>query len=52
MNEEQEESVYPCSSQQRPQQNLCGGYGMHCCIPECNSFFYDRNREKTGIVFF
>ena len=46
------QEVYPCSSKQRPQENVSGGYGMHCCIPECSSFFYDRNREKTGIGFF
>ena len=44
--------IYQNSSQKRPQKNYRGGLRDYCCIPECQSAFYDANRVKTGIALF
>ena len=44
--------IYQNSSQKRPQKNCRGGLRDYCCIPGCQSAFYDANRVKTGIALF
>ena len=37
------------TSRKCPKKNLVGGFGNYCCVPDCKSAFYDKNREKTNI---
>ena len=36
----------------RPKKYLVGGFGNYCCVPDCKSAFYDKNREKTNTFLF
>ena len=47
-----DKEIYQNSSKKCPQKNHRGGYGDYCCIPGCQSAFYDANRVKTGIALF
>ena len=44
--------IYQNSSKKRPRKNHIGGFGDYCCIPDCQSAFYDANRLKSGIALF
>ena len=37
------------TSRKRPKKNLVGRLGNYCCVPGCETAFYDKNREKTNI---
>ena len=47
-----DKEIYQNLSQKRLQKNYSGGFGDYCCIPGCQSAFYDANRVKTGIALF
>ena len=47
-----DQEIYQNSIKKRPQKNYRGGFGDYCCIPACQSAFYDANRVKTGIALF
>ena len=40
------------ASRKRPKKKLVGGFCNECCVPDCKSAFYDKNREKTNISLF
>ena len=44
--------IYQNSSKKHPQKNYRDGFGDYCCIPGCQSAFYDANRVKTDIAIF
>ena len=44
--------IYQNSSKKRPRKNHIGGFRDYCCIPDCQSAFYDANRLKSGIALF
>ena len=44
--------IYQNSSKKRPQKNYRGCFRDYCCIPGCQSAFYDGNRVKTDIKIF
>ena len=46
------QETYSGSGKTRPKQNLSGGFGKYCSIPDCKSACYDSKREKTGISLF
>ena len=46
------ESNYACSQIFRPKEKEKGGFGANCCIPNCKSRTYDRDKKRTGISLF
>ena len=47
-----DKDIYQNSSKKRHEENYRGGIGDYCCIPGCQSAFYDANRVKTGVAVF
>ena len=47
-----DKEIYQNSSKKHSQKNYRGSFGDYCCIPRCQSAFYDANRVKTGIGLF
>ena len=47
-----DKEMYQYLSKKPPQKNYKGSFGNYCCIPGCQSAFYDANRVKTGILLF
>ena len=47
-----DKDIYQNSSKKCPQKYYRGGFGNCCCIPWCQSAFYDANRVKIGIILF
>ena len=42
-----DKEIYQNSSKKRPQKNYRGGFGDYCCIPGCQSVFYDAKRDPA-----
>ena len=47
-----DKEIHQNSSKKCPQKNYRDGFGYYCCIPGCQSAFYDAKRVKTGIALF
>ena len=47
-----DKEMYQYLSKKPPQKNYKGSFGNYCCIPGCQSAFYDANRVKAGILLF
>ena len=47
-----DKEIYQNLSKKRTQKNSRDGFGDYCCIPGCQSAFYDANTVKSGILLF
>ena len=47
-----DKEIYQNLSKKRRQKNYRGDFDDYCCIPGCQSAFYDANRVKAGILLF
>ena len=47
-----DKDIYQTLSKKRHQKNYGHGFGDYCCIPGCQSAFYDANTVKIGILLF
>ena len=47
-----DKEIHQNLSKKRPQKNYRGGFEDSCCIPGCQSAFYDENRVKGWYYIF
>ena len=47
-----DKEIYQNSSKKRTQKNYRGVFGDYCCIPGCQSAFYDVKKVKTVFPLF